>query len=531
MSDTDDSDQMDTVFGNTETTFVEDDDVDLSGDEDESSADEVTDTDDDSDAEMEVIEEAAGQIDSSPAASVGSTLTDDEDDLFTGITVISESSGSGKAKAASSEMAQSFSGAAKAAVREVNKVQPKMSPFLGQITKSASSGAKKNRPPASSGAGSKAKDAPASKTTAASKSKKRKAEGPIPAAKKAKHESSKPKKTMLLETSSMSGSNSASALPDFPASIPKSQTKPKSKPRPKTVPVPPPAAKKTVEAGDLVQCMTSGSLAQGSGRNQKMVVTGGNTVNSILDPQEFMEKGGGKIERPNDGDVRNMYQKLGKTFSDTVQVSHILPELDAHTPENSHNRGAVLNGFLVPRRVKSKSDNMKNVDWHFFPLNPTNELNLYRMEYVDKTNQNEQGQIQAKYKEIYNCGNIRQSDGPLTVEFPKNTGKQWSFDHRWFSTAGFETIKVQSQRPASKKKAAPEPQPESSQPATDPRAKDKKAAKTQGKNKAPPVPSPASVDMELLLANQKRILANQERIMNMKFLSQITVEMPSGTDL
>ena len=531
MYSSDDDGKMSNVFASEDTTHQDDDDIDLSGEDDDTSADEVTDTENESDSEMDPVEQEDGEIESSPEASVGSNLSEDEDDLFTDITVIDESSSNGVPAKAAAEKAHSLFAAAKDAVREVKRIQPKVSPFLGNISQNASSGAKKKRAPATGVPSKKANP------------KKRKAEdSSVSAFKRPKH--APPKKTILLENhkSSVVATSVPSPIPSFP-DLPESKLKSKSKPKSKTLAQPSFATRKTVEAGDLVQCMTAGSLSgKASGRNQKMVVTGGNTVNSILDPEKFSESSGGKIERPNDGDVRNMYQKLGKTFSDTVQVSHILPELDTHTPENSHNRGAVLNGFLVPRRVKSKSDSMKNVDWHFFPLNPTNELNLYRMEYVDTTNRNEQGQIQAKYKEIYNCGNIRQSDGPLTVEFPKNTGKQWSFDHRWFSTAGFETIKVQSQRPASKKKAVSEP--ESSQAAVDPRAKNKKAI--QGNNEsssAPPVPVPAPAPapvptpapacapagMELLLANQKRILANQERIMNMEFLSEITVKMPSMT--
>ena len=366
--------------------------------------------------------------------------------------------------------------------------------------------------------------------------------------------SSKPKssggplKTMLLQQEEVAAAVSGSSIPPFPNSH-KAQKKSGASFRP-ALPKPEP---KKVEYNSLVQCMTAGSLAgKASGRGKVMVVTGGNVEACVLD---IDTKNSGK---PTDGDVKAFYEKAGKTFSDMCQVSHLLPHVDAHDPRNARNVGAVLQGFLVPRHIKSKSDALKNVFWYFFPLNPTNEHKLYRKEYQNQSGQQGQIQVQAKYLEIFRGNNIRQSNGPLTIEFPLKTGKQWSFDQRWFSTSGFEHVKAQNQRPASKKKAV---QVSVSKPATLPTppgqaapSKKRKAPEEDAVAKKPAAPSPlkrsktdnavATVTEDTapsspsgrtkiskherlakIEAQLEQVAANQERIV--KFLSALGAAFPS----
>lgn len=363
-----------------------------------------------------------------------------------------------------------------------------------------------------------------------------------------------PKKTMLLEASEAKKKKTAklAAFPLTPtekkrkreeeqassadakrtkpaAAAPKAKAKAKPsviKPKAKTPAAGEPDVKTTVDFGDIVMCMTAGALPdKTSGRGQKMVVTSGNTKDCVLEINTLSPSG--KHEKPTDTQVRVFYEAHNKKYSDLVQVSHLLPEIDNHSPENSHNKGAVLQGFLVPRRTNSKSKS-KNavipVHWYFFPLTPTNELKLYRKEYVGSPGQGQQGQVQAKYMETIRAQNIRQSNGPLTVEFPKGTGMQWSFDHRWFSTSGFEYIKNQNQRPnanRSKPANAPASVSASAKKPEPPAAPAAPAKKTP----APQASEESLGNVKLVLENQAQILKNQERIM--KFMGSMKIEFPS----
>lgn len=263
-----------------------------------------------------------------------------------------------------------------------------------------------------------------------------------------------------------------------------------------------------VAYGSVVVCVTSGTLPEGNGRNKQMVVTGGNLRDSVI---TLPQRGTGKQEKPTDSDVKTAIAKLGKTFAHLVQVSHLLPVVHQHDPKDSRNKGAVLQGFLVRRKISSRSDTLKNVHWYFFPLNPTNEHKIYRKEYADGDRQDKQ--IQAKYSEIIRDNNIRQSNGPLTIEFPKDTGKMWTFDHRWFSSSGFKHVKDQNQRPA------PSSAPRTSKPKPAP-------ARAPAEPAAPSAVAPGVEPVQAPLATEdiKKILANQEKIL--RFLSAF--KFPTG---